>query len=467
MSSPAQHNLYERLQHPASRYRELVLPFLFSSTLLSTINLNKLLHLILSALVFEENRLFCRAMLYLHNPKTNTLQGMLGISREQACDLHVVGASPGSPLSGHWDLDEESMELQRSAELCEMVRSLRIDLDDGCRIVSQVVRERLPCRITHVECLECADCNFVQRFGMTSFAAVPLLTRNSLTGIIIVDNPVSCRPIEDDDLQLLQILANQAGMALENSRLYRSLEDAHAELRDARQRLIHGAHLAAIGEMAASLSHELKTPLVIIGGFAARLGRMLDPDTPQQHYLETIIGETQRLEHMLTDVLAFSRKPTICYNRFDLLDVIRESLDDYADAFKERMITLKIELPEKRLEVLGDQHQMKQVFINLMVNAQDAMRNGGLFTIAVEEKNTVRPEVELHVADTGGGIPDDLLPRIFTPFFTTKHQGTGLGLPIVNRIIQNHGGTISVRNYDGGAEFRIAIPLAGPCPDEV
>lgn len=442
------------------RESDLVLSFLFSSTLLSTINLNKLLHLILSSLVHEKNRLFCRAMLYLHNPKTNTLQGMLGISREYAGDLHVVGAIDDNPLAGHWDLDEEAMESQRHAEFCKQVRSSRIDLDDGCRIVSQVVRERQLCRITHADCQECRDCGFVQRFGMTSFAAVPLTTRNRLVGIIIVDNPKSRRPIGDEEAQLLQLFANQAGMALENSQLYRNLEEAHTELRDARQRLIHGAHLAAIGEMAASLSHELKTPLVIIGGFAARLARMLEADTPQRHYLDTIISETQRLEHLLGDVLAFSRKPTICYNRFDLLEVVRESLDDFTDAFEERNITIDKHLTSDAVDVLGDHHQLKQVFINLLVNAQEAMRQGGVLKIEVFRSCGEKPEATVLLTDSGGGIPESLLPRIFTPFFTTKQHGTGLGLPIVSRIIQNHGGAISARNHADGAEFRIILPLA-------
>lgn len=443
------------------RESDLALSFLFSSTLLSTIHLNKLLHLILSSLVHEKNRLFCRAMLYLHNPKTNTLQGMLGISRAYAGDLHVVGAIDGNPLAGHWDLDEEAMASQRNAEFCKQVRSSRIDLDDGCRIVSQVVRERQLSRISHADCQECRDCGFVQRFGMTSFAAVPLATRNRLVGIIIVDNPTSRRPVGDEEVQLLQLFANQAGMALENSQLYRNLEEAHAELRDARQRLIHGAHLAAIGEMAASLSHELKTPLVIIGGFAARLARMLEADTSQRHYLDTIINETQRLEHLLSDVLAFSRKPTICYNRFDLLEVIKESLDDFSDAFDERNISIDMQVTADMADVLGDQHQLKQVFINLLVNAQEAMRQGGLLKIEVFKSCDERPEVTVLLTDSGGGIPEELLPKIFTPFFTTKQQGTGLGLPIVSRIIQNHGGSISARNHRDGAEFRLVLPLAG------
>lgn len=447
------------------RTRDMATSFLFSSTLLSTIHLNKLVHLILSALVYEPNQLFGRAMLYLHNPKTCTLQGMLGICREHATALHVVDTAEGNPLTGHWELDSTTMEEQRQAEFCRNVRVSRIDLDDGCRIISRVVQERIPCRISHVECLECRDCGFVRRFDMKTFAVAPLATRDRLVGIIIVDNPLSDGPIEDEQLQLLQLFANQSGMALENSRLYRNLEETHAELRDARQRLMHGAHLAALGEMAASLSHELKTPLVTIGGFAARLGRLLESDTTQRHYLDTIISEVQRLEHLLGDVLAYSRKPTICYNRFDLREVIRESIEDYFIVFEEQGISCHLLLPEGCWEVLGDAHQLKQVFINLLVNAQEAMPDGGEMRLTLSRGDTEKPSAVVVLEDTGGGIPEESLTNIFTPFFTTKRRGTGLGLPIVSRIVHNHGGMITASNHDCGAEFRVVLPLAG-APEE-
>jgi len=434
--------------------------FLFSSTLLSTINLNKLVHLILSALVHEQNQLFGRAMLYLHNPKTCTLQGMLGICREDAAALHIVDKTEGNPLTGYWELDSITMEEQRQSEFCRNVRASRIDLGEGCGIIARVVQERIPCRISHVECLECHDCGFIRRFDMKTFAVAPLATRDRLVGIIIVDNPLSDAPIGDEQLQLLQLFANQSGMALENSRLYRNLEETHAELLDARQRLIHGANLAALGEMAASLSHELKTPLVTIGGFAARLGKLLDSDATQRHYLDTIISEVQRLEHLLGDVLAYSRKPTICYNRCDLREVIRESIEDYAIAFEEQGIKCHLMLPDGYWEVLGDAHQLKQVFINLLVNAQEAMPNGGELWLSLSRGDTEKPSVVVMLEDTGGGISENSLSNIFTPFFTTKRQGTGLGLPIVSRIVQNHGGMITVSNNDFGAVFRVMLPLA-------
>lgn len=440
---------------------DLSLFYLFSSTLLSTMQLNKLLHLILSALVCEENGLFCRAMLFLYNQKTHTLQGMLGICRNNTNGFEIVGAEAGNPLSGHWDLAPETIEQQLKSDFSVKVRGTRIDLHDGCRIVAHVVDQKRLYRVEDVDCLNCQECGFITRLGISSFAAVPLVTRNNLIGVVIVDNPFKHQPITDNQLKILQMLANQAGMAIENTRLYHTLEEAHMELRDARQRLVHGAHLAAIGEMAASISHELKTPLITIGGFAARLGRMLPEDTPQRHYLDTIINESHRLERLLGDILAFSRKPTICYQASNLKQVLQECLDDYTLALGERGIVLSTQLPDGGWVVLGDASQLKQVFINLLVNAQEAMAHGGKLQISLAiATESGRPSAVVSITDTGGGIPEDVLEKIFTPFFTTKRHGTGLGLAIVNRIVQNHGGTLRVRNIGQGAEFQIMLPLA-------
>lgn len=450
---------------PLSLAGDLSLLYLFSSTLLSTMKLNKLLHLILSALVCENNGLFGRSMLFLYNQKTNTLQGMLGICRENTAGFHVVDSDPDNPLSGFWDLETDALTLQQQSPFCADVRGTRIDLSDGCRLVTRVVHDRKLCCLADLDCQGCDECDFVERFGISTCAAVPLVTRNNLIGIIIVDNPSGQQKITGEQLQVLQLFANQAGMAIENTRLYRNLEEAHAELSEARQRLVHGAHLAAIGEMAASISHELKTPLITIGGFAARLERTLPEDTPQRHYLETIINESHRLERLLGDILAFSRKPTICYQPCNLKAVVEECLADYRLTLDDRKITLETALPAGRWKLLGDAGQLKQVCINLLTNAQEAMPNGGRLRVGlagIEEQG--RPLMVLSIADTGGGIPEETMKKLLTPFFTTKRHGTGLGLAIVSRIVQNHGGILRVSNTAEGAEFKIVLPQA---PTEV
>lgn len=442
-------------------HRDLSLLSVFSSTLLSTTRLNKLFHLTLSALVYRPNGLFSNAMLLLHNDRTETLQGMLGVTSSDADSLSIAGIDHDNPLTGHWDIDDSSIEKQWQSPYCSAVRKLRIDLTDGCHIVAQAMGSHGVCHIENADCLKCEDCRFIRLLGIKSFAAAPLQARDRTLGIVIVHNHDYDSLITGEQLHILQLFANQAGMAIENSQLYKRLEEAHKELRENRQRILHSAHLAAVGEMAASISHELKTPLVTIGGFAARLARTIPREHPQRHYLDTIINESQRLERLLADILAYSRKPTICYSRCSIHCILKECIDDYAASFEEKGIVISSDIPEGCWDIMADPHQIKQIFINILVNAQEAMRDGGRVTIRLASEREGEAEfAAVEISDTGGGIPEDILSKIYTPFFTTKHNGTGLGIPIVNRIIHNHGGRLKAANSDNGAVFTVLLPLA-------
>lgn len=441
---------------------ELTLFCRFSSTLLSTMQLNRLLHLILSMLVAEENNLFGRSLLFLYNKKANTLQGMLGVDRAAASGLALTEFDAERPFSGFWCLDDRQLLLQRQSPLSEKIRLTRIDLESGCRLVSTVVEQQKVCLVDRSSCGHCQRCNLVSNFEIESFAAIPLVTRSMMVGVLLVDNWPEQRAIPGHQLELLQILANQASMAIENTRLYRDLETAHAELMDARQRLVHGSHLAAIGEMTASISHELKTPLVAIGGFAARLRRLLPQNAAgEQQCVTTIINESHRLERLLGDILAFARKPAVCYQECNLAEIASSCLDNFRFNLEENGIVSHIDIPDGCWTVLGDANQLKQVCINLIANAQEAMPNGGILQLTLSEESVSgRDYITLTVADSGGGIHEELLERMFNPFFTTKKHGTGLGLAIVSRIISSHSGLLKVRNNKIGAEFKVLLPLA-------
>lgn len=435
------------------------LPFLFCSTLLSTIDFTRLSHLILSALVHEPNQLFKRAMLYMFNPKTEVLKGVAGICREAAADLYIVDQDAENMRPGYWTLTDEAVEKQRNNIFYKAVISSQFDLKKGCQVISRAVQKSSPCVINRDKCLDCQDCTQLEKLNLQSFAIAPLITHNRLVGGLLVDKDGG-NGFEKRQLRLLQLVASQCGMALENSQLYRNLEKTHAELRTVRQRLVHSTHLAALGEVVASLSHELKTPLATIGGFASRLSKTLPPEALERQYADIISSETHRLEHLLGDVLSFSRKSAPGSDCFDLCAVIMESVADYALAFEEQGIVCQLKLPDEHCLITGDAYQLKQVVINLLVNAQEAMPDGGILKISLTRSYNRKASAVVAIQDSGGGIPEEFISSIFKPFFTTKQRGTGLGLSIVGNIVRNHGGGIAVRNHEDGAEFKIILPLA-------
>ena len=444
---------------PATKqFTELRLLYQFSNTMLSTIRLNKLTHLILTVLTTGESMLFGRAILFLRNEKSGVLQGMLGVTRDTSECLQIIGGEDA--LRSRWDISEEVIARQRSTEFCSLVRATRIDIDNDCPVIKHVIIEHKLCHIADAGCHECATCSFIKHLGAKSFAAAPLVARGKSLGIIVVDNPHSGKPISRDDLHFLQLFANQAGMAIENSMLYNRIEESHSSLREARERLVHGERLAAIGEMAANLVHELKNPLITIGGFAGRLLKGLPDESREHHYADTIVKEVCRLEKMLSDILAFSRKPTICYSACDLGEILQDCFVSCVTELEDHDISLSSNLEDGRWPLMGDAHQLKQVFLNLILNACEVMPKGGYINVHAENIPPEKHAVMVRISDSGGGIAPEALPQIFKPFFTTKQHGTGLGLAIVNRILLNHNGYIEAANKGPGAVFTVTLPLA-------
>lgn len=218
------------------------------------------------------------------------------------------------------------------------------------------------------------------------------------------------------------------------------------------------SRMKEIGETVALITHEIRNPLGGIKGFASLLQHDL-ADRPEQQKLATHIVEgADALNALLTNILDYSRPLQIEPEKIDLITLIQEQIEAIqADSNLNRNITINFEKPQTELPLPLDPHLLKSALLNLMVNAIQAMPEGGTLTLRLE-KNT--HFAHLQVGDTGEGIPSDLQKKIFTPFFTTKFEGNGFGLAEVHRIIQAHNGTITVTSQENkGTTFTIKLPL--------
>jgi two-component system, NtrC family, sensor histidine kinase HydH len=439
------------------KLKELSLLYRMSNTMLSTIKLNKLIHLTLTALTSGPTPFFDRAMLFLTNERSGVLQGMLGVTSENSPPLSTPRGGGNDILSTSWYISEEDMATQRESEFSRQVQGQRLELDATLNIASQAVLEK---RLIYVPGEAQSAAGELHPGHGTAFAASPLIAHGQAVGAVMVDNALTGAAITQEDLRFLQLFTNQAGMAIENSILYNKVEDANRQLCEAQESLLQKERLAAIGEMAAGIAHELKGPLVSIGGFAGRLTRKLPQDSREWEHADLIVREVLRLEGILSEILLFSKKATICYTRCNLADIVKDSLAVVGPPLEEKQISVSTRFSRQKLMLVGDGQQLKQVFINIILNALDAMGSGGKLVIQTAPEELDGAEaVCVRIADTGGGIPIEALSSIFTPFYTTKENGTGLGLPIANRIITNHGGKIQIVNKPGhGVEFKIILP---------
>jgi hypothetical protein len=230
------------------------------------------------------------------------------------------------------------------------------------------------------------------------------------------------------------------------------------------QRLVQADKLSSIGLLAAGVAHEVNTPLAVISTYAQMLAKQVGDDSQKSLILDKIAKQTFRASEIVNSLLNFSRTSTTSLGDVNLNRVIQETLSLLEHQLQKSGIQVRTDLDPGLRPVRGNAGQLQQVFLNLFLNARDAMSAGGMLEVRTwPEDSGARAEV----ADTGHGIAPEHLHRIYDPFFTTKavRKGTGLGLSVTYGIIQEHGGSIEVSNRPaGGASFRIELPLAVPGP---
>ncbi len=237
------------------------------------------------------------------------------------------------------------------------------------------------------------------------------------------------------------------------------------QIRDLEEEMRRKEWLASLGEMSAGMAHEIKNPLGALAGAMQMLRKDLQADDTSQRLMDIAIREATRLDAIITEFLQYARPPALNLAEYDLNKVLAETLDLVQHEARSRSnITIAAAPCRGALPAQVDQDQMKQVFWNLAVNAFDAMPKGGQLTIAtgcrkVDIAGRKAEVVEVSFQDSGERIPKKNLGKIFLPFFTTKKQGSGLGLAAVHRIVDLHGGWIKVESHEGqGTRFGVCLP---------
>jgi len=228
------------------------------------------------------------------------------------------------------------------------------------------------------------------------------------------------------------------------------------------QQLVQADKLSSIGLLAAGVAHEVNTPLAVISTYAQMLAKQVAEDSQKSLILDKIAKQTFRASEIVNSLLNFSRTSTTSYGEVNLNRVIQETLSLLEHQLQKSGIQVKMDLDPGLPGVHGNAGKLQQVFLNLFLNARDAMTSGGALEVRSWADGA---RAKLEVADTGTGIAPEHVHRIYDPFFTTKaaRKGTGLGLSVTYGIIQEHGGSIEVSNRrTGGATFHVELPLAVP-----
>ncbi|HKJ26359.1 MAG TPA: ATP-binding protein, partial [Anaerolineales bacterium] len=297
----------------------------------------------------------------------------------------------------------------------------------------------------------------------TTVAGVPLKLSGEIIGTLVVQDDRPAREFTQDDIRTLELLAPQLAVFIRNARLYQELEERMDAQRLAEERLVRSAKLAAVGEMAAAVAHELNNPLTTVTGFTELILETLEEDSPEFEDMSLVLSEAQRSREVVRRLLDFSRQSEILRVETDMNEIITMLIQLIHHLAQTGNVKVRMELWDDIPTIRADRNQMQQVLLNLIHNAIQAMPLGG--ELMVRSYMEMREDLQwlgILVKDSGMGIEEEDLSKIFEPFFTTKPtgEGTGLGLSVSYSIVSEHGGYIEVDSEVGtGSEFIIWLPI--------
>ncbi len=434
----------------------------------STPDLDRLLFTILTCVTAGRALSFSRAFIFL------PCQG----GKKLRCRM-AVGPGSHEEAGAIWarlaredpDLDTLLVRYSPSRVKAEAARAfpellqLTIPVDSPRSLVARTFREKVPSWTHNAWEDPREDPEFVKIFKAKEFVAVPMAAAGKNLGVITADNLYLDRPIAHNDIEFLLILAGQAALALENAYAQATLNSQvkhlarmNKNLKEARSKLILSEKMAAVGSVAARITHEIRNPLTTIGGFARRILKEVPEGTKVRRNAAIIVEEVDRLETLLQGILDFSRPSQVRPVPLDPAQVAREVKTTFSSQSPEG-VHLEVLDQTRGKRVFADPAHVRQILINLVKNAFEAVGGGGKIQILLREGGDW---MSISVRDDGPGIPEEARKRLFEPFFTTKIAGTGLGLPITRTLVEANKGKIHVESRPGkGTTFTVLLPLHG------
>jgi signal transduction histidine kinase len=289
--------------------------------------------------------------------------------------------------------------------------------------------------------------------GIQMMLDLPLTLGTNILGIIRLLFSEK-RAFREEELDFLVSIAEQCATAIDKERLIEAQRSQYDHL------ALQTEKLSALGRMAASIAHEINNPLAGILLYSTNLAKKVPEEGPLKKGLEIITNETIRCKNIIEELLEFSQDKEPKKTPNNINDIIEKALSILENEFRLQHITVEKDLSSDMEKMLLDVNLMEQVFVNIILNAVEAVKDKGVITICSQMMpNQLSGRVE--ITDNGCGIPQENLGKIFEPFFSTKKKGTGLGLAVSYGIVQNHQGTIKVfRKPEGGTCFIIEIPSA-------
>lgn len=437
----------------------------------STMEIDELLRVILTAVTAGDGLGFNRAFLLLVDSGGSQVRGRMAVGPSHPSEADTIWKAMESERKSLAEILSAFSPRSRSGAdgIVKIAQKLVFDLDRSQNIIARSLDEGVSFVVEDPKDIPGAQ-EIARVIGNNEFLVAPLVAEGTKLGALLADNFVTKRRIRVEDVRLLETFASQAALAIMNASLHRDLQDrlrqleeAHEELSKHHLQLLRAERLVTLGGLSASFMHDLKGPLVSVGLAARAAAAKLPEGDAARKSFERIVDEILQIERCLKDLARAAQRGTQETVWIDIAEVLRDSLKLMRGLMMTRGVNTGLSLRHGDASIQGNPVEFRQMIVNLLHNAVEAMPDGGTLTV---ETRCDKERLTILIKDTGIGIPEEARSRIFSRFFTTKTDGSGLGLFIAKRVITSYGGTMSFESKEGeGTCFSITLPLGEQMSD--
>ena len=357
-------------------------------------------------------------------------------------------------------------------EVPEEVRSYKVPMDRVSNILARVANTGRSEYIPRVSESKLSRENIILDLGKpNSVYVVPLITRSKVIGVIATD-AADRDGVPKEIRDTMEIFSSQIAIAIENARLYSELNEQMAELKRSHALLSRAERFSFLGNLAARLAHEIKNPMTAIGTFLQLLPQKFDDREFREEFHKIALEETARVNNLITELLDLAKTRETHFEFSDIHDLLDKMILLVSPESNAKKIEVVRRYSPNVSQTWMDYEKMKEAVLNLLSNAVEFTPENGKIEIYTKKIMGAGglEDVQIEVKDSGAGIPESLVNRIFDPYFTTKHKsslhkGTGLGLSIVHKNMQDHGGAVDVKSSaNSGTSFFLTLPLRPSAP---
>ena len=469
-SSDGRRNALLTIEDVTERHRQLYERSVLqqvAQAMLGTLELPRLLHAILTGMTAggAVGLGFNRAFLMLVQPDDVTLRVEMAVGPADPDEAYKIWSEVTAEYATIEDFlaDYDNLPPPEQNPFYTSVSQLLFTLEETDQLPLSVLYDGKTAHVVDASHDPRVSRQFYDLLKADEFVVAPLQVEGRCIGVAYADNHISRRPISPSDAQLFTSLSNHAALSIDRAAAYEELqhraaelEEAYEQLTAAQERSLRSESLAAVGVMTAIVAHEIRNPLTTIGGFANLMHRQADDRQKVERNAGVIADEVNRLEEILNGLLAFSRPGNPQFRWYEVCRIVQDSVE-MLEKVKPENVQIATECSDDLPNIYIDPGQIHQVLDNLMRNGLDAMPEGGTITVSALIDSDNR--VTINVADTGNGIPNDSLDKIFDTFFTTKSTGMGLGLALCKKIMSDHEAEMLVESEpEHGTIFSLIFP---------